>query len=105
MSHTSSLQKSDSPWMTVSGVGETKVLSVVPGLGVGALLMTWVTSVFQSGGPGSGFGMKVISVLKLCLCPQLSTSGLYNGEKQAFFMALFIYILLNFHFCMRRTVP
>lgn len=93
MSHTSSLQKSDSPWMTVSGLNETKVLSVMPGLGVGALLVTWVTSLFQSRDPGSSFGMKIISVLKLRLWQQLPNSGLHNGEKKTFFRALFIYIL------------
>lgn len=33
MSHSSPLQKTDGSWMTVSGLGEMKVLSVVPALG------------------------------------------------------------------------
>lgn len=47
MSHISSLQKNDSPWMTVSGLGEMKVLFVVPGLGVGAVLVTWSHPTFS----------------------------------------------------------
>lgn len=33
MSHNGWLQKTDGSWMTVSGLGETKVLAVVPALG------------------------------------------------------------------------
>lgn len=63
-----------------------------------------VLSHSQSEDPGSGFGMKIISVLKLCLWWQLSISGL-QWRQISIFRVLLIYIILDIHFCMRRIVP
>lgn len=81
MSHTSSLQKSASPWMTVSGLGETKVLSVVPGPGVGAFACDMGLIPLSVRRPWFKLWDDNHLSFKLCLCPQLSISGLHSGEK------------------------